>query len=62
MLEACHPYEDHECEVLPKKSLSHNGVWGSNPQDFFVQAQSRRAFHLGAVKIVIIELKWNAQG
>ena len=47
---------------MPKKSLSHNGVWGSNPPDFFVQAQSRKAFYLVAVKIVIIELKWNAQG
>jgi hypothetical protein len=45
---------------MPKKKLSHDGLWGSNPQDFIKQAQSRKAFHLVAVKIVIIELKWNA--
>ncbi|KAK1596241.1 hypothetical protein QYE76_018007 [Lolium multiflorum] len=41
--------------------LTHSGVWGNNPQDFIKQAQSRYAFHLVAVNIVIIELKWNAQ-
>ena len=50
------------CEDAPKKKLSHDGLWGSNPQDFVKQAQARKAFHLVAVKIVIIELKWNAQG
>ncbi|KAK1611309.1 hypothetical protein QYE76_034982 [Lolium multiflorum] len=45
----------------PKKKLSHGGLWGSNPQDFVKQAQSRKAFHLVEVKIVVIELKWNAQ-
>jgi hypothetical protein len=57
------------CEVAPKNKLIHNGVWGSNPQEivyidliFIKQAQSRTAFHLVAVKIVIIEIKWNAQG
>jgi hypothetical protein len=41
-----------------------SGVWGSNLQDiiFIKQAQSRTAFHLVPVKIVIIELKWKAQG
>ncbi|KAK1629893.1 hypothetical protein QYE76_004208 [Lolium multiflorum] len=47
--------------LAPKKKLSHGGLWGSNPQDFVKQAQSRKAFHLVEVKIVIIELKWNAQ-
>ena len=45
------------CEVAPKKKLIHSGLWGSNLQDFIKQAQSRKAFHLVAVKIVIIELK-----
>ncbi|KAK1629509.1 hypothetical protein QYE76_003824 [Lolium multiflorum] len=45
----------------PKKKLSHGGLWGSNPQDFVKQAQSRKAFHLVEVKIVVIEFKWNAQ-
>jgi hypothetical protein len=37
---------------------------GSNPQDliFFKQAQSRTAFHLVAINIITIELKWKAQG
>ncbi|KAK1696723.1 hypothetical protein QYE76_013420 [Lolium multiflorum] len=47
--------------VAPKKKLSHGGLWGSNPQDFVKQAQSRKVFHLVVVKIVIIKLKWNAQ-
>jgi hypothetical protein len=46
---------------VPKKMLSHGGLWGSNPQDFVKQAQARKAFHLVEVKIVVIELKWNAQ-
>src|SRR5215203_2668582 len=50
------------CEDAPKKKLSHGGLWGSNPQDFVKQAQSRKAFHLVVIKIVIIELKRNAQG
>jgi hypothetical protein len=50
------------CEDAPKKKLSHDGLWGSNPQDFVKQAQSRKAFHLVAVKTIIIKLKWNAQG
>ena len=49
------------CEDAPKKKLSHSGVWGSNSHDFIKQAQSRKAFHLLAVKTVIIELKWNTQ-
>ncbi|KAK1631940.1 hypothetical protein QYE76_006255 [Lolium multiflorum] len=49
------------CEDAPKKKLSHDGLWGSNPQDFVKQAQSRKAFHLVAVKTIIIKLKWNAQ-
>ena len=49
------------CEDAPKKKLSHGGLWGSNPQDFVKQAQARKAFHLVEVKIVVIELKWNAQ-
>jgi hypothetical protein len=44
------------------KSLSHSGVWGSNPQDFTEQAQSRKVVQLEKIKIVIIHLKWNAQG
>ena len=58
-LESCHPYGDHG--YVKKKKLSHGGLWGSNPQDFVKQAQSRKAFHLVEVRIVIIELKWNAQ-
>ncbi|KAK1617706.1 hypothetical protein QYE76_023223 [Lolium multiflorum] len=50
------------CEDAPKKKLSHGGLWGSNPQDFVKQTQARKAFHLVEVKIVVIELKWNAQG
>ncbi|KAK1648427.1 hypothetical protein QYE76_066232 [Lolium multiflorum] len=49
------------CEDVPKKKLSHGGLWGSNPQDFIKQAQSRKAFHLVVIKIVFIELKRNAQ-
>jgi hypothetical protein len=30
-------------------------------QDFIKQAQSRKAFHRVAVKIIIIKIKWNAQ-
>jgi hypothetical protein len=44
------------------KKLSHSGLWGSNPQDFIKKAQSRKAFHLVVVKIIIIEFKWNAEG
>jgi hypothetical protein len=47
---------------VPKKMLSHGGLWGSNPQDFIKQAQSRKVFHLVVIKIVFIELKRNAQG
>ncbi|KAK1667260.1 hypothetical protein QYE76_055419 [Lolium multiflorum] len=50
------------CEDAPKKKLSHGGLWGSNPQDFVKQTQARKAFHLVEVKIVVIKLKWNAQG
>jgi hypothetical protein len=46
---------------VPKKKLSHDGLWGSNSQDFIKQAQSRKAFRLVEVKTVIIKLKWNAQ-
>jgi hypothetical protein len=35
---------------------------GSNPQDFIEQAQSRKVVQLEKIKIVIIHLKWNAQG
>jgi hypothetical protein len=42
-----------------KESLSHNEVWGSNPQDFTEQAQSRKVVQLEKIKI---QLKWNAQG
>jgi hypothetical protein len=37
-----------------KKSLSHSGVWGRNPQDFIMQAQSKEVFHLVAIKIIVI--------
>jgi hypothetical protein len=37
-------------------------VWGSNPQDFTEQAQSRKVVQLEKIKIVIIHLKLNAQG
>jgi hypothetical protein len=47
------------CEDAPKKKLSYSGLWGSNPQDI-KQAQSRTTFHLVAVKIIIIKLKWKA--
>jgi hypothetical protein len=46
---------------MPKNRLSHSEVWGSNPEDFTKKTQSRNVFHLGAVKIVIIHLKWDAQ-
>jgi hypothetical protein len=45
-----------------KESLFHSGVWRSNPQDFTKQAQSRKVVQLEKIKIVIIHLKWNAQG
>jgi hypothetical protein len=45
-----------------KESLSHSGVWRSNPQDFIEQAQPRKLVQLEKIKIVIIHLKWNAQG
>jgi hypothetical protein len=45
-----------------KESLSHSGVWGSNPQDFTEQAQSRKVVQLEKIKIIIIHIKWNAQG
>jgi hypothetical protein len=35
---------------------------GINPQDFTEQAQSRKVVQLEKIKIVIIYLKWNAQG
>ncbi|KAK1650409.1 hypothetical protein QYE76_068214 [Lolium multiflorum] len=56
--------EENEVQVqdVPKKKLSYGGLWGSNPQDFIKQAQSRKAFHLVVIKIVFIELKRNAQG
>jgi hypothetical protein len=37
-----------------KESLSHSGVWGSNSQDFFKQARSRKVFQLEGEKTVII--------
>jgi hypothetical protein len=37
-----------------KESLSHSGVWGSNPQDFTEQAHSRKVVQLEKIKIVII--------
>jgi hypothetical protein len=46
---------------MPKKKLSHGGLWGRVLQDFIKQAQSRKVFHLEAVKIVIIKFKWNMQ-
>jgi hypothetical protein len=45
-----------------QENLSHSRVWGSNPQDFTEQAQSRKVVQLEKIKIVIIHLKWNAQG
>ncbi|KAK1691735.1 hypothetical protein QYE76_008432 [Lolium multiflorum] len=60
MLEACHPYGDHGYVKLQKKKLSVVDYGGAIHKTF-KQAQSRKAFHLVAVKIVIIELKWNAQ-
>jgi hypothetical protein len=45
-----------------KESLSNSGVWGSNPQDFTEQAQSRKVLQLEKIKIIIIHLKWDAQG
>jgi hypothetical protein len=44
-----------------KESLFHSRVWGSNPQDFTKQAQSRKVVQLEKIKIVTIHLKWNAQ-
>jgi hypothetical protein len=37
-----------------KESLSHIGVWGSNPQDFTEQAHSRKVVQLKKIKIIII--------
>jgi hypothetical protein len=37
--------------------LSHDGLWGSNMQDFIKQAQSRNVFHLKVVKFFTIYLK-----
>jgi hypothetical protein len=37
-----------------KESLSHSGVWGSNPQDFTEQAHSRKVVQLEKIKIIII--------
>jgi hypothetical protein len=45
-----------------KESLFHSRVWGSNPQDFTEQAQSRKVVQLEKIMIVIIHLKWNARG
>jgi hypothetical protein len=47
---------------MPKKKLSHDGLWGSNPQDFIKQTRSRKVFHLEVTKIVIIKFEWNTQG
>jgi hypothetical protein len=46
---------------MSKKKLSRDGLWGNNPQDFIKQAQSKKVFHLEAVKIFIVKLEWNAQ-
>jgi hypothetical protein len=62
MLEACHLFCSCICEDMLKESLSHSRVWGSNSQDFTEQAQSRKVVQLENIKIVIIHLKWNAQG
>jgi hypothetical protein len=43
---------------MAKKKLSYDGLWGSNPQDFIKLAQSRKMFHLEAVKTVIMKLEW----
>jgi hypothetical protein len=39
---------------MPKESVSHSGVWGSNSQDFTKQARSRKVFQLEEEKKVII--------
>ncbi len=67
MLEACLSYGDHRYVKMRRRrsspiveyggELSHSGVWGSISHDFIKQAQSRKAFHFVAVKIIIIELK-----
>jgi hypothetical protein len=62
MLEACHLLCSWICEDMLKESLSHSRIWGSNPQDFTEQSQSRKVVQLEKIKIVIIHLKWNAQG
>ena len=63
MLEACHLYCDHGYVKICLKRVSPIvGVWGSNPQDFTKQAQSRKVVQLEKIKIVFIHLKWNAQG
>jgi hypothetical protein len=36
------------------KMVSHSEVWGSNPQDFTEQAQSRKVVQLEKIKIVTI--------
>jgi hypothetical protein len=62
MLEGCHLLCSWICKDILKESLSHSRVWGSNPQDFTEQAQSRKVVQLEKIKLVIILLKWNAQG
>jgi hypothetical protein len=59
MLEACHLYCDHGYVKICLKS---SRVWGSNPQDFTKQAQSRKVVQLEKIKIVINHFKWTAQG
>jgi hypothetical protein len=62
MLESWCLFGDNErMKIFLLESL-HSVVWGSNPQDFTEQAQSRKTVQLEGDKIVIIYLKWNAQG
>jgi hypothetical protein len=46
-----------EVKICLKRVSPIVGVWGSNPQDFTKQAQSRKVIQLEKIKIVIIHLK-----
>jgi hypothetical protein len=46
-----------DIEDAPKKKLSHSGVRERNSQDFIKQAQSKKTFHLVAIKTIIIKFK-----
>ena len=50
-------------EDMPKRCLSHIGVWGASCESSPSEAQSRKVVRIEEMKIVFIDLKWsNAQG